>query len=84
MEFLYAIINFLILFAILFVFGRKMAGKIFSDRLERVERGLDEAERAEELLKNAPELPAVPTSFSDAMPDSVLAETEAVRRRAEE
>ena len=84
MEFLYAIINFLILFAILFVFGRKMAGKIFSDRLERVERGLDEAERAEELLKNAPELPAVPTSFSDALPDSVLAETEAVRRRAEE
>ena len=84
MEFLYAVINFLILAAILFLFGRKIAAKIFSDRLERVERGLDEAEKAAAMAENAPELPTVPTSFSDALPDSVLAEADAIRSRAKE
>ena len=84
MEFIYAIINFLILFAILFVFGRKTAAKIFSERLERVERGLDEAERAEREIQSDADLPKIPASFSDALPESVLNETAAIRSHAEE
>jgi len=47
MEFLYIIINFLILAAILFIFARKMVVRIFSSRMERVNRELDEIAEAE-------------------------------------
>ena len=47
MEFLYIIINFLILAAALFIFARKTVAKIFSSRMERVNRELDEIAEAE-------------------------------------
>lgn len=47
MEFLYIIINFLILAAILFIFARKMVVNIFTSRMERVNRELEEIAEAE-------------------------------------
>ena len=49
MEIQYVIINFLILSAILFLAGRKTVKRIFGERLERVNKELDEAEEAEKL-----------------------------------
>lgn len=44
MDFLYALINFLLLALVVFLIGRKMISSIFSSRLERINRELDEAE----------------------------------------
>ncbi len=45
MEIQYVIINFLILAAILFIFGRKTVVSIFKNRYDRLNRELDEAEK---------------------------------------
>ncbi len=47
MEILYALINFLLLALIVFLIGRKMIARIFSERKERINRELDCAEAAE-------------------------------------
>ena len=47
MHFIYSLINFLILAAILWIFARKLIFSIFTDRAERLNRELDEAERIE-------------------------------------
>lgn len=60
MEIQYVIINFLILTAILIIAGRKTVKRIFSSRLERINRQLDEAEAVE----NMP-LP----EFSESVPE---------------
>ncbi len=49
MEIQYVIINFIILAAILFIFGKKTIKSIFGTRLEKINRELDEAEEAENL-----------------------------------
>ena len=44
MEFLYTVINFILLAALLYIVGRKTVSGMFSSRLERINSGLDEAE----------------------------------------
>lgn len=46
MHFIYALINFLILAAVVFFAGRKIIARIFTGRRDRVNRELDEAEAA--------------------------------------
>ncbi len=59
MEIQYVIINFLILVAILFIFGRKMIKGIFSRRLERIDRELSEAEVEENIpMPDPAEIPS--------------------------
>lgn len=57
MNFVYAIINFLILGGLIFLFGRKTIVKLFRERRERIERELSEAEAETEQ--------AVPDSSAD-------------------
>ncbi len=49
MEIQYVIINFIILLAILVVAGRKTVKRIFGDRLEKINKELDEAEELEKM-----------------------------------
>ena len=65
LEFFYAIINFLILAALLWLFGRRAVADIFRTRRERIDAELDEAERieAEQIV-----LPEIPQAFSDKLP----------------
>ncbi len=49
MEIQYVIINFIILVAILVIFGRKTVKSIFGKRLEKINTDLDEAEKTESL-----------------------------------
>ena len=67
MQFVYSIINFLILAAILFFAGRKTVVNLFRSRRERIDRALNEAERIE---SEQPEIPArLPTEGRDEFPD---------------
>ena len=45
MEFVYALINFILLFGLLWLVGRKAIANIFGKRLERINSELDEAEK---------------------------------------
>ena len=47
MEFLYAVINFLILAALIFLFGRKPIGSMMENRRKKIQDELDAAEAAE-------------------------------------
>jgi len=63
MHFLYAVINFLLLAGVIWLFGRKTIRSIFTSRRERINRELDEAEAIEKELASAgpeaePEPPA--------------------------
>ena len=49
MEIQYVIINFIILLVILVVAGRKTVKRIFGDRLEKINKELDEAEKLEKM-----------------------------------
>ena len=49
MEIQYVIINFIILVAIVVLAGRKTIKRIFGDRLEKINKALDEAEEIEKL-----------------------------------
>lgn len=81
MEFLYAIINFLILAGLIFLFGRKMIVSIFRDRRVRICRELDEAERisCEEISVTRAEKKKYPTAAELAEP-----EIEKIRKTTEE
>ena len=57
MEFIYVLINFLLLVALLLLVARKPVARIFSGRRERLNRELDEADRA---MSEQAELPRVP------------------------
>ncbi len=81
LDFIYSVANFLILAAILWIFGRKAIGRIFSSRRERIGRQLDEAERIENSTVTPPEIPA---AFSDALPAGAEEEIRAVRAAAGE
>ena len=43
MQFIYALINFLILAALIWLLGRKMIASIFKKRLDKINSELDEA-----------------------------------------
>ncbi len=57
MQFVYALINFLILAALLWLFGRKTISSIFNKRSERINHDLDEAEKIEASVISLPEIP---------------------------
>lgn len=57
MQFLYAVINFLILVALLWLFARKMILSIFTTRRDRIDRELNEAEAIEASTYVPPVLP---------------------------
>ncbi|MBO6052893.1 MAG: F0F1 ATP synthase subunit delta, partial [Clostridia bacterium] len=85
LHFVYSIVNFLILFAVLWIFARKTVAAIFSSRREKIGRELDEAERIEaELAAGGDDLPAIPASLPDKAPAEALEEAAAIRRRGEE
>ena len=44
-RFLFAVINFLLLIAIIYLIGRKMISSIFSSRLEKINKALDNIEQ---------------------------------------
>ena len=46
MQVLYSVINFILLVAIIWIFGKKAILKIFSSRREKIENGLADAESA--------------------------------------
>ena len=66
MEIQYVIINFIILLAILVIAGRKTVKRIFGDRLEKINKELDEAEELEKM-----ETPVFEPYIEDAIDDSV-------------
>ncbi len=81
MHFVYSLINFIILAAIVWVFGHKMIARIFTERKERICQALDEAERleTEEVI-----LPEVPTTFSAELPKTIQAEIEEIQTHSRE
>lgn len=78
MEFLYALINFLILFGLIFLFGRKSIGKIFASRRERISKDLDEAKAGVQCVPAA-EAPAA--QCGEPAEDAAVA---GLRREAEQ
>ena len=60
MHFVYALINFLILVALIGIIGRKMIANIFVSRRERINRELDEAEAIEQTVYEPPVMEALP------------------------
>lgn len=74
--FIYAIINFLILIAILFLFGRKTISSIFTRRLDRINRALDEAEDLERTPREIPPIPTVEELCGEIERDNQVAEIE--------
>ncbi len=78
MQFLYAIINFLILAGLLWLFGRKMIGSIFKNRLDRINRELDEAEQIEKIQFESPSLPDIPMTADKGVNDSIRAKLDEI------
>ncbi|MBQ3126701.1 MAG: F0F1 ATP synthase subunit alpha [Clostridia bacterium] len=78
--FIYQLINFLLLAAIIWLFARKMIIGIFKNRSERISRELDEAEQIEG--SDMP-LPSLPDAFSEELPESVQAEADEIRHAAD-
>lgn len=78
MQFLYAIINFLILVGLLWLFGRKMIGSIFKNRLDKINRELDEAEEIEKIEYESPSLPDIPMTADKDVNDSIKAKIDEI------
>ena len=76
MQFLYAIINFLILVGIIVLFGRKTIVKIFRDRRERIDRELDDAESIEKTEYTPPVVPGVDALCVEIVGDKEVAAVE--------
>lgn len=76
MQFLYAIINFLILIGLIFLFGRKTIVKIFKDRRERINRELDAAESVAQTEYTPPVVPSVEALCVDIVGDNEVAALE--------
>lgn len=80
LQFVYSLINFLILAAIILLLFRKMIVRIFKGRRERINAALDEAERLEQ--EEMP-VPTLPETYSHELPDTVKAEIEKIHQNAE-
>lgn len=74
MEFVYALINFILLFGLIWLVGRKAIAGIFGKRLERINSELDEAE------KPLPEPEALPEPEPVADLKSMVIEEETAER----
>ncbi len=81
MEFIYAIINFLILAGIIFLFGRKKIVSLFRDRREKINAELDRAEEAE---RSAPVLPASDTNAQPSADELAAPRLQDIQRQTEE
>ena len=73
MHFLYALINFLLLVGVIWLFGRKMILKIFTSRRERINRELDEAEAIEATEFSMPSLPEAVNRFEAQTHEAIAA-----------
>lgn len=85
MHFIYVIINFLLLVAIVVLFGRKSIISIFRTRRERIDSELEEANKIEQTERpvfdvTPPELPAV----DDSGLIKIQTETETKLKRIED
>lgn len=76
MQFVYALINFLILAGILFLFGRKAIMSIFETRRAKINKALDEAEAVESASVVLPDLPSVEELCGEIERDNEVAEIE--------
>ena len=76
MQFLYAIINFLLLIGIIVLFGRKTIVKIFKSRRERIGRELDDAEAIEKTEYTPPTVPSVDELCVEIVGDKEVAAVE--------
>ncbi|MBR5446422.1 MAG: F0F1 ATP synthase subunit delta, partial [Clostridia bacterium] len=81
LHFVYSLINFAILVLIVWLIGRKMIAGIFENRRAQINRALDEAEMLE---NEEPDLPALPESFCQKLPEPVEAELAEIRDTAAE
>ena len=80
--FIYAIINFLILAAIIWLFGRKAIASIFTKRRDALNAELDEMERLEREDDSLPPLPPVELSLKmTAEQDEALRAVEQKKER---
>lgn len=76
MQFVYALINFSILFGIIFLFGRRAIASIFVSRRERIDKALDEAEEIEKTVVSVPRIPTVEELCGEIERDNEVAEIE--------
>ena len=79
MEIQYVIINFIILLAILVVAGRKTVKRIFGDRLEKINKELDEAEELEKM-----EIPVFEPYTEESVDDNISEEVAKAQAVVEE
>lgn len=76
MQFVYALINFSILFGIIFLFGRRAIASIFVSRRERIDKALDEADEIEKTVVSVPRIPTVEELCGEIERDNEVAEIE--------
>ncbi len=84
MQFIYAIINFLILAALIWLLGRKMIASIFKKRLDKINSELDEAEEIEKTEYVAPILPDVPLVADENIDKTARKKLDSIRLSRDE
>ncbi len=84
MQFIYALINFLILIALVWLIGRKMIASIFQKRLEKINRELDEAEEIEKIEYISPTLPDIPISADGEITGAAKKKLEQIENERDE
>ena len=84
MQFIYALINFLILAALIWLLGRKMIASIFKKRLDKINSELDEAEEIEKTEYVAPELPDVPLAADENIDKTARKKLDAIKLSRDE
>ncbi len=84
MQFIYAIINFLILAALIWLLGRKMIASIFKKRLDKINSELDEAEEIEKTEYVAPILPDVPLAADENIDKTARKKLDAIKLSRDE
>lgn len=84
MQFIYAIINFLILAVLIWLLGRKMIASIFKKRLDKINSELDEAEEIEKTEYVAPILPDVPLVADENIDKTARKKLDSIRLSRDE
>lgn len=84
MQFIYALINFLILAALIWLLGRKMIASIFKKRLDKINSELDEAEEIEKTEYVAPILPDVPLAADENIDKTARKKLDAIKLSRDE
>lgn len=84
MQFIYAIINFLILAVLIWLLGRKMIASIFKKRLDKINSELDEAEEIEKTEYVASILPDVPLVADENIDKTARKKLDSIRLSRDE